>query len=249
MGKTFDFLLAVRERRGAAYLALLDPDRLSRSDLVRRAEACADNGVDALLVGSSLLLSRDFDGAVREVKRAVDLPVIIHPGDINQVTPHADALLFLSMISGRNPELLIGQQVKAAPLLKACDLEPIPTGLILVESGAVTTVEFVSNTKPLPRDKPDIAMAHALAAEYLGMRCVYLEGGSGAKMSVPEEMIRAVASYVSLPLIVGGGIRTPEAAAEKVRAGASFVVIGNALEQMRDPALIRELADAIHTKG
>ncbi len=249
MGKTFDFLLAVRERRGAAYLALLDPDRLSRSDLVRRAEACADNGVDALLVGSSLLLSRDFDGAVREVKRAVDLPVIIHPGDINQVTPHADALLFLSMISGRNPELLIGQQVKAAPLLKACDLEPIPTGLILVESGAVTTVEFVSNTKPLPRDKPDIAMAHALAAEYLGMRCVYLEGGSGAKMSVPEEMIRAVASYVSLPLIVGGGIRTPEAAAEKVRAGASFVVIGNALEQMRDPAPIRELADAIHTKG
>lgn len=249
MGKTFDFLLAVRERRGAAYLALLDPDRLSRSDLVLRAEACADNGVDALLVGSSLLLSRDFDGAVREVKRAVDLPVIIHPGDINQVTPHADALLFLSMISGRNPELLIGQQVRAAPLLKACGLEPISTGLILVESGAVTTVEYVSNTKPLPRNKPDIAMAHALAAEYLGMRCVYLEGGSGAKMSVPEEMIRAVVSYVSLPLIVGGGIRTPEAAAEKVRAGASFVVIGNALEQMRDPALIRELADAIHTKG
>lgn len=248
MGKTFDFLVSVRERRGAAYLALLDPDRLSRTDLVSRAELCASNGVDALLVGSSLLLSTDFDGAVSDIKRAVDLPVVIHPGDINQVAPHADALLFLSMISGRNPELLIGQQVKAAPLLKACNLEPIPTGLILVESGAVTTVEYVSNTRPLPRNKPDIAMAHALAAEYLGMRCVYLEGGSGAAMSVPEDMIRAVASYVSIPLIVGGGVRTPEDARGKVLAGASFVVIGSALEKMRSPSLIRELADAIHTR-
>jgi putative glycerol-1-phosphate prenyltransferase len=249
MGKTFDHLLSVRDRRGAAYLALLDPDRLSRTELVRRAEACAAHGVDALLVGSSLLLSSDFDGAVRDIKKAIPLPVIIHPGDINQVAPHADALLFLSMVSGRNPELLIGQQVKAAPLLKACGLEPIPTALILVESGKVTTVEYISNTKPLPRDKPDVAMAHALAAEYLGMRCVYLEGGSGAAMSVPEEMIRAVSSYVTLPLIVGGGIRTPEAAREKVRAGASFVVVGNAIEGMRDPTLIRELADAIHVNG
>jgi putative glycerol-1-phosphate prenyltransferase len=118
-----------------------------------------------------------------------------------------------------------------------------------VESGKVTSAEYISNTKPLPRDKPDIAMAHALAAEYLGMRCVYLEGGSGAAMSVPEEMVRAVSSYITLPVIVGGGIRTPEAAAEKVRAGASFVVIGNAIEQMRNASLIRELADAIHTKG
>ncbi|OGG49540.1 MAG: geranylgeranylglyceryl/heptaprenylglyceryl phosphate synthase [Candidatus Handelsmanbacteria bacterium RIFCSPLOWO2_12_FULL_64_10] len=249
MGKTFDYLLSVRERRGAAYLALLDPDRLSRPDLIRRAEACAANGVDALLFGTSLLLSSDFDGAVREIKRAVDLPVIIHPGDINQVAPHADALLFLSMISGRNPELLIGQQVKAAPLLRACGLEPISTGLILVESGKVTSAEYISNTKPLPRDKPDIAMAHALAAQYLGMHCVYLEGGSGAAMSVPEEIIRAVSSYITLPVIVGGGIRTPEAAAEKVQAGASLVVIGNAIEQMRNASLIRELADAIHTKG
>lgn len=249
MGKTFNQLLSVRDRRGAAYLALLDPDRLSRSDLIRRAEACAANGVDALLFGTSLLLTSDFDGAVMDIKRAVDLPVIIHPGDINQVAPHADALLFLSLVSGRNPELLIGQHVKAAPLLKASGLEPIPTGLILVESGTVTTVEYISNTKPLPRNKPDIAMAHALAAEYLGMCCVYLEGGSGARLSVPEEMIRAVVSYVSLPLIVGGGIRTPDAAAEKVRAGASFVVVGNAIEQQQDVSLIRELADAIHTRG
>ena len=248
MGKTFDYLMSVREKRGAAFLALLDPDRLSIPDLVLRAEACAANGVDALLFGTSLLMASDFDCAVREIKQAVDLPVIIHPGDINQVAPHADALLFLSLISGRNPEMLIGQQVKAAPLIKSRGLEPISTGYILVESGKLTAAEYLSSTRPLPRDKPDIAMAHALAAEYIGMKCIYLEAGSGAEMSVPEEMIRAVTQYVSLPLIVGGGLRTPDAAAQKVRAGASFVVVGNAVEKVHDPALIRELSNAIHVK-
>ena len=248
MGKTFDYLISVRNRRGAAFLVLLDPDRMSRPDLIRLAEACSQNDVDALLFGTSLLMSADFDGAVRDIKGAVELPVIIHPGDINMVAPHADALLFLSLISGRNPEMLIGQHVKAAPLLKTWGVEPISTGYILVESGKLTSAEFISNTKPLPRDKPEIAMAHALAAEYLGMQCVYLEGGSGAIQSVPEEMIRAVSSYITLPLIVGGGIRTPEAAAEKVRAGASFVIVGNAIERAGSHAFIQDLAGAIHQR-
>lgn len=228
-------------------MVLLDPDRLDGARLVRTAALCVENGADAILFGSSFLLSIDFDQTVREIKRAVNAPVIIFPGgDINQVSASADAILFLSMISGRNPELLIGLQVRAAPILKAYGLEAISTGYILVDSGRQTTVEYISNTKPVPRDKPDIAMAHALAAEYLGMQCVYLDAGSGAEQMVPEEMIAAVTGYVSVPVIVGGGIRRPEDAGAKVAAGASFVVTGTILEARQDASLVREFAEAIH---
>jgi len=217
--------------------------------MVRQAVQHAQNGADAILVGTSFLLSSDFDEMVKAVRDAVDVPVILFPGGISQLSPHADAILFLSLISGRNPELLIGQQVKAAPFIKRYALEPISTGYILVESGTLTTAEYVSTTRPVPRNKPDLAMALALAAEYLGMKLVYLEAGSGADRSVPEAMIRSVADYVSLPLIVGGGIRCPEHAREKVLAGASFVVVGNVLERMDDPGLLRDLADAVHVGG
>ena len=156
-------------------------------------------------------------------------------------------ILFLSMISGRNPELLIGQHAKAAPTIKAMRLEPIATGYILVESGSQTTVEYVSNTKPLPRTKPDIAMAHALAAEYLGMSCVYLDAGSGAGAMVPVDMVKAVSDYVTIPVITGGGIRLPEDAADRAEAGASFVVVGSVLEKRVDKGLIRAFSEAIHT--
>ena len=243
----FDQLVAIRNRRGAGFLPYLDPDRLDKKDLGRTASLCQSQGADAILIGGSFLLSTNFDRMVRAVVRAVDIPVIIFPGDTNQISAAADAIMFLSLISGRNPELLIGQHVKAAPILKAHGLEAIATGYALVDTGQLTTAEYVSNTRPLPRDKPEIAMAHALAAEYLGMQCVYLDAGSGPELMVPEKIVQAVCSYVSIPIIVGGGIRDPEAAAKRVALGASFVVVGSIFEETGwDAALIGAFSSAIH---
>ena len=238
--------MRVKEERGAGYFVLLDPDRVDDEAVVEVAAECRDAGVDALLVGSSFLLSVRFDPMIARIKRTVEIPLIISPGGIGQISRHADALFFYSLISGRNPELLIGQQVKAAPVLREYGLEAISTGYMLIESGNFTAAEYVSNTRPIPRNKHDIAKAHALAAEYMGMKMVYLEAGSGARLSVPEEMIRAVADYISLPIIVGGGIRDPEEARRKIQAGASFVVTGNVLERSMTPGLIRRFADAVH---
>lgn len=239
-------LLDVRTRRGAGYLTLLDPDRLSLEQLESRSVACADAGADAILVGTSLMLSASANTELfQRLRSAVDIPVISFPGDAGQVVSSADAILFLSMVSGRNAELLIGQHVRAAPLLKEYGVEVIPTAYMLVESGTLTSVEYMSNTKPIPRSKNDIAMAHALAAQFLGMGLVYLETGSGAAASVPSSMIESVSAYVDIPVIVGGGIRDPETAREKVDAGAAFVVTGTAVES--DPGRLRELSAAVHT--
>ncbi len=245
MATTIDYLLEIREKRGAGYLPLLDPDRLTPEEIEHRATLCAEAGADAILVGTSLMMN-DFTGVFERIKDAVDIPAISFPGGAGQVVPSAAAILFLSVISGRNPELLIGQQVKGAPLLKEYGVEIISTGYMLVESGTFTSVEFMSNTRPIPRNKVDIAMAHALAAEYIGMKLVYLEAGSGAVDSVPDEMVRAVVDYISLPVVVGGGIRDAESARAKVDAGASFVVTGTVLED--DPGRLHELSAAVHTK-
>lgn len=244
---TFDLLLSVKETRGAGYFVLFDPDRMDENKIERQAVACAECGVDAILIGSSLLLHGDFCRTVQAVKEAVDLPVLIFPGGSHQISPHADAILFLSLISGRNPDLLIGEHVRAAPVIRRYGLEAIPTGYLLIESGTLTAVESMSGTRPLPRNKKDIAIAHSLAAEYLGMRCLYLDAGSGANLSVPEDMISGIASYVTLPMVVGGGIREPGVAKDKVLAGASFVVIGNVVEERGDNGLLTAFADAIHS--
>jgi putative glycerol-1-phosphate prenyltransferase len=239
-------LLGVIKRKKAGFLVLLDPDRLSPreiSDLALRAEK---GGADGILVGSSLLLSTHFDEAIKKVKEKVKLPVIIFPGNANQVSKYADAVLFLSLISGRNPNLLIGEQVKAAPVIKEFGLEPIPTGYMLIESGKMTSVQFMSDTLPLPPNKPDIACAHALAAEYLGMKFIFMDAGSGADKSVPDFLIKEVKKFISVPLIIGGGIRDPETAKEKVKAGANFVVIGNALEEQGGNDRLKDFARAIH---
>jgi len=208
--------------------------------------ACAEEGVDGLLIGGSLMFTHIFDEVIRGIKAACSLPVLIFPGSTRQLSPHADAILYLSLISGRNAYYIIGDQVLAAPIIKSMNLEAISTAYMLIESGNITSAQFLSDTKPIPREKPDIAMAHALAAEYLGMRMVYLEAGSGAKLSVPEQVIAGVAKYISIPIIVGGGIRTPEEAHAKVAAGASFIVTGNVIEKNRDRGLIRAFAEAIH---
>ncbi|MFQ5677135.1 MAG: geranylgeranylglyceryl/heptaprenylglyceryl phosphate synthase [bacterium] len=243
---TFKKILQIREAKGAGYFVLIDPDRWQHDDLVKLAVQASENGADAILVGGSLLLSASFDELIKEIKQEIAVPLIIFPGSPTQVSRYADAVFFLSLISGRNPTYLIGEQVRAAPAIKALGIEPISVGYMLIESGSMTSAEFMSNTRPIPREKPDIAKATALAAEFMGMRLVYLEAGSGAQKSVPNELIAGVKKYVSIPIIVGGGIRTPEEARAKVEAGAAFVVTGNVLEKHGNNGLIKEFAEAVH---
>ena len=245
----FRHLLDVRVRFGAGFLVLFDPDRITAKSAARQARVCEEAGVDAILIGTSLMMGNGFDAFVRAVAGHISIPVILFPGEKSQVSEHADAILFLSLVSGRNPNALIGEQVIAAPIIKSMGLEPIPTAYMFIESGNITSAQFISDTRPIPREKPDIAMAHALAGEYLGMDLVYLEAGSGAKYSVPESLIQALHGYISIPMIVGGGIRSPEEARRKVEAGASFIVTGNVIEERRDPALVRAFAEAIHIHG
>lgn len=244
-------LLGVRDRRGAGYLALIDPDRVAPDDLEECAEVCAACGADAILVGTSLTMLADHSSVYRRIKSRVRVPVITFPGSGSHVCPMADAILFLSMISSRNPELLIGEQVRTAPLLKQCGIEVISTAYMLIESGGLTSVQFMSNSLPIPRAKDDIAIAHALAAELVGMKLLYLEAGSGAVQSVPESMVGAVSGCCSLPVVVGGGIRDARTARAKVDAGASFVVTGQVLERGSAPSrsLLQEISAAVHVRG
>ena len=241
-------LLHARAERGGGFLLLVDPDRTPEKANLRLCEAAEDCGVDAILVGTSFMLETNFGEAVRNIKARTGLPVVIFPGSYAQVTPDADAVLFTALLSGRNPEYLIGEQARGAPLVKRYELEPIPTGYLLIESGTTTSVQYISDTLPIPAAKSDIACAHALAAQYMGMRLVYLEAGSGAPRPVPLAMIREAAAYVDIPLMVGGGLRTPEDCAARVEAGAAFIVVGSSIEE--DPRFnyLRELTAAVHPR-
>jgi phosphoglycerol geranylgeranyltransferase len=191
-------------------------------------------------------MSDRLESAIQHIKELSDLPVIISPGASSHLSRYADAVLFLSLISGRNPDFLIGEHVKAAPVIRKYGIEAIPTAYMLIEGGSCTSVQFMSATLPIPRDKLDIAIAHAMAAELLGMKMAYLECGSGSRLSVPDEMISAVRAEINIPLIIGGGIVDPGVAAAKVRAGADFIVTGNVLEKADNTTLVYEFAEAIH---
>jgi len=247
--KVYQKLLEIKDKKGAGFLVLLDPDRLRTNHLPRAVETYQNAGVDAFLVGSSLLLSSCFDTTIQIIKQASRIPVIIFPGNSHQISPNADAILYLSLISGRNPDYLIGEHVKSAGLLKEYQLEPISTGYIIIDSGKMTSVLYMSNTKPIPADKPDIARAHALAAQYLGMKMIYLEAGSGAENPVPDEMVKEVKNTIEIPLIVGGGIKEPEVAEQKIKAGADFIVVGNALEEDSNSRRLQEFSKVIHWKA
>ena len=231
----------LREKGGGLFL-LLDPDKGSPGELAERAFAGVGCGVEAILVGGSLLLGDGFEQTVIEIKKRVDKPVLIFPGNSFQLAPQAAGLLFLSLISGRNPRWLIEEHVHAAPRIIAMGLPCLPTAYLLIESGNATSVAFVSGTMPIPRNKPDIVTAHTMAAELLGMRAIYLEAGSGAKYPVPAEIVAEVSRKTSLPIIVGGGIRDVETARTLVDSGADFLVIGSAFEDSGDTALLREIA-------
>ncbi len=195
-----------------------------------------------VLVGGSMVSDTTTD-VIEIIRQYVSSPILLFPGSAAQISPAADALMYLSLISGRNPEFLIGQHVQSALQVYQSNLPVIPVGYMLIESGGVTSVQYVSNTQPIPRTKNDIAVATALAGQYLGQKAIYLEGGSGAKMPVEPAMIAAVKQHISIPLIVGGGIRTPQAMLQAFQAGADVVVIGNVLEET--PALYTELVQQL----
>ena len=212
------------------FAVLVDPDKLSLMEVEKLAVRASHAGVDYLFVGGSLLINNQLDQCIKTLKEKSEIPVVLFPGNTLQMSWKADAILFLSLISGRNPEMLIGRHVIAAPYLKLSPLEVISTGYMLIESGKPTAVSYMSNSSPIPSDKDDIAMCTAMAGEMLGLKLIYLDAGSGALNTVPEHMVENVKKSISIPLIIGGGIRTPEHAAAICRAGADLIVIGNVLE-------------------
>lgn len=234
-----------KERHQKSFAVLIDPDKVNTpvvDELVERSQSAK---VDYFLVGGSLVISDNLDACIQQIKSSCDIPVILFPGSPSQVSKYADALLYLSLISGRNPELLIGQHVISAPFVRASGLEIIPTGYMVVDGGEPTTVSYISNASPIPADKDDIALCTAMAGEMLGKRLIYMDAGSGAKRPITESMIERVAANISIPLIVGGGIVTAEKAYRNCKAGADVIVVGNAIE--KEPSLITEMAAAVHS--
>lgn len=235
-------------RNGRKMLAvLIDPDKVRLNKLDQLIELSLLAKIDFFFIGGSLIVSNQLDACLSAIKAKCHIPLVLFPGDSYQLSYKADGILFLSLISGRNPELLIGKHVITAPYLKLSPLEVIPTGYMLVDGGVQTTVSYISNTSPIPSDKSDIAACTAMAGEMLGLKCIYLDAGSGARKPVSEEMIATVRSVVDIPIIVGGGIRTPEQATRNVLAGADIIVVGNAFED--DPSLVVSIAQAVHETG
>lgn len=233
-------------RKGSKKLAvLIDPDKVKMPSLDHLVELSMLAKVDVFFIGGSLIVNNQLDACLTAIRQKCDIPLILFPGDSYQLSYRADALLFLSLISGRNPELLIGKHVTTAPYLKMSPLEIIPTGYMLIDGGVPTTVSYISNTSPIPSNKDDVAACTAMAGEMLGLKCVFMDAGSGAKTPVSAEMISAVRSAVQIPIIVGGGIRTPEQAQQNIAAGADIIVVGNAFEE--DPSLVVGMAEAIHS--
>lgn len=225
-----------------AFAWLIDPDKCDHTRLSQRIQTANQLGVDYLFVGGSLVFNH-VDSLIKLIKPLCVMPVILFPGSPLQVSSRADAILLLSLISGRNPEFLIGQHVIAAPFIRESGIEILPTGYILVNGGTQTSVAYMSNSQPIPNNKPDLALATAMAGEMLGLRLIFMDAGSGAPDPVPVPMIRSVSTGVKVPLIVGGGISSANQARTAYEAGADIIVVGNAAE--RDPGLIE---DFIHER-
>ncbi len=236
-------IIQKRQNGKKQFAILVYPDKCTEANALRIAELASQHEVDYIFTGGSLLTNGNLQACIKTLKSKCTKPVILFPGNSLQIDGQADAILFLSLISGRNPELLIGKHVIAAPILKEKKIETISCGYMLIESGNTTTALYMSNTHPIPHVKNDIAACTALAGEMLGLKLIYLDAGSGARLPVSAAMIRAVRNETSVPLIVGGGIKTSEQAHTALQAGADLIVVGNAIE--KDDYLIAELAKAI----
>jgi putative glycerol-1-phosphate prenyltransferase len=240
----YDIFTKRKQAAQKSFAVLIDPDKVDTAKLDELITLSQTAGVDYFFIGGSLVISTHLDDVVKHVKQQSDIPVILFPGSPSQLSRHADALLYLSLISGRNPELLIGQHVISAPQVRQSGLEIMPTGYMVIDGGAPTTVSYISNAAPIPADKNEIAMCTSMAGEMLGMKLIYMDAGSGARKPITESMIAQVARVIEAPLIVGGGITTPEKAYLNCKAGADVIVVGNAIE--KDATLIAEMAAAVH---
>ena len=232
------------KENGSAFIILIDPDKKNDDKIIEIVESANINDVDAIFVGGSIMMDSQYHERIAKIKSVSNIPVILFPGGVNQINKHFDAILFMSLLSGRNPHYLIGEQVLAAPIIKDIGIETISTGYILIDGGTSTSVEFISGTRPLPSNNSDLLISHALAAQFLGMQMLYIESGSGAKTRIQNEFLKIVSNEVDIDIIVGGGIKTPEDANQIANAGASFVVIGSAIEKSLDS--ISDFAQAIH---
>lgn len=241
----YNILEAYKIQGKCGFAVLIDPDGVTADSIKEIAHLCNQSKIAVVFLGGSLMLSNHIDELIAAFKTISQIPVVLFPGHPSQVAPNADGLLFLSLISGRNAELLIGQHVISAPRIKKTTLEVIPTGYIVVDGGKPTTVSYISSTAPIPYDKPDIALCTAWAGELLGLKAIYMDAGSGAEKSISEDMIRTVSANIDIPLIVGGGMRTPEDVSKALNAGAQLVVVGNAIE--KNANLIGEIAQVVAT--
>lgn len=243
--RILNYLLENKGNGKKLLAVLIDPDSVSDvQQLAVTCKMCNEGNVDLILVGGSLITNGFFEQCVSLIKSHTKIPVLLFPGSVMQISKDADAILFLSLISGRNADLLIGKHVLSAPTLKQSNLEILPTGYMLIDGGNITSVSYISNTVPIPADKSAIAATTAMAGEMLGLKIIYMDAGSGAQFPIPAKLINAVRKNVSAPIFVGGGIRTPEAAKAACDAGADIVVVGNAIE--KDPSLIAKLVAAIN---
>jgi phosphoglycerol geranylgeranyltransferase len=245
VGGILQQIISAKAGGGKLLAVLIDPDfGTDEARLERTVQNACMAKADLIFVGGSLLTTTLFDRCVEKVKALSDRPVVLFPGSPSQLSAHADAVLFLSLISGRNPELLIGHHVTAAPTVKALGIEAIPTGYMLIDGGKATTVSYVSQTVPIPHDKPGIAAATALAGELLGLRTIYMDTGSGAQRTVSPAMVAQVRKAVDLPIIIGGGIRDVDDARRLCESGADVLVVGTAFED--DPEAIFAMSEAVH---
>ena len=241
-----NYLKKTIDKKGAAYIVLIDPDKKNNQAIEKIVNSGNNSGVDAFFIGGSLIMDSEYNRRVRDIKNKSKIPIILFPGGVNQINSYFDAMLFTSIISGRNPHYLIGEQVIAAPIVKDLEIETIPTGYILIDGGSVSMVQVMSGTIPLPMQKIEAIIAHALAGQYLGKKMIYLEAGSGAKYPVENNIIKAVKDVLNIPLIIGGGLSSPEIVNEKVIAGASVIVTGTIIET--ESTIMNEIADAVHWK-
>ena len=240
----YNKILSVKKANKKSFALLIDPDKQDKKQLLAIIEKAKNAKTDYFFVGGSLLTNDSLDLCLKTLKENTTIPIVLFPGNAMQVNNKADGILFLSLISGRNADMLIGKQVITAPILKQSSLEVLPTGYMLIDSGKPTTVSYMSNTNPIPADKETVAACTAMAGEMLGLKLIFMDGGSGAKNPISEAMIKAVRKSVDVPLIIGGGIGSGEKAIANCRAGADIIVVGNAIE--KDENLIGEIADAIH---
>lgn len=236
-------LLEKREKGYKSFAVLLDPDKLDKESCIRIVNMGLESKIDYFFVGGSLLTENNLNHIVKTIKSNTSIPAILFPGSYLQIDGAADAILLLSLISGRNPDFLIGQHVVAAPILKKSRLEILSTGYMLIDCGKPTTVSYISNTTPIPYDKPSVAVCTAMAGQMLGMKLLYLDGGSGAMYPVSKKMVSMVRKSTDVPLIVGGGINTVQKAVDALTAGADLIVIGNGIE--KDPNLLVEVSERI----